>query len=64
MGRNVKVLPKQPAPQANGHGGTIKAHNAFPHGLEIEILLPQEIPINSWRRTIILATITFENIGF
>jgi two-component system sensor histidine kinase CpxA len=31
------------------HGGTIQARNAAPHGLEIEILLPQSAPINSPR---------------
>jgi len=29
------------------HGGTIKARNATPHGLEVEILLPQSTSINS-----------------
>jgi two-component system sensor histidine kinase CpxA len=27
------------------HGGTIKARNAAPHGLEVEILLPQAAPV-------------------
>jgi two-component system, OmpR family, sensor histidine kinase CpxA len=31
------------------HGGTITARNAAPHGLEIEILLPQSAPVNSPR---------------
>jgi two-component system, OmpR family, sensor histidine kinase CpxA len=31
------------------HGGTIQARNAAPHGLEIEILLPQTVPVNSQR---------------
>ena len=29
------------------HGGTIQARNAIPHGLEVEILLPQAVPVNS-----------------
>jgi two-component system sensor histidine kinase CpxA len=29
------------------HGGTIQARNADPHGLEIEILLPQAAPVSS-----------------
>ena len=29
------------------HGGTIKARNAAPHGLEVEILLPQAASLNS-----------------
>jgi two-component system sensor histidine kinase CpxA len=29
------------------HGGTIAARNVTPQGLEIEILLPQTVPINS-----------------
>jgi two-component system sensor histidine kinase CpxA len=29
------------------HGGTIKARNTLPHGLEVEILLPQAIPAPS-----------------
>ena len=29
------------------HGGTIKARNAAPHGLEVEILLPQTASLNS-----------------
>ena len=29
------------------HGGTIQARNATPHGLEIEIRLPQAVPVNS-----------------
>jgi two-component system, OmpR family, sensor histidine kinase CpxA len=29
------------------HGGTIQARNAAPHGLEIEILLPQAVPVSS-----------------
>jgi two-component system sensor histidine kinase CpxA len=28
------------------HGGSIKARNAVPHGLEVEILLPQTTPLN------------------
>ena len=31
------------------HGGTIQARNAAPHGLEIEILLPQAVPASSPR---------------
>jgi two-component system sensor histidine kinase CpxA len=31
------------------HGGTIKARNAPPRGLEVEILLPQTTPVNSPR---------------
>jgi two-component system sensor histidine kinase CpxA len=31
------------------HGGTITARNATPHGLEIEILLPQTAPVSSPR---------------
>jgi two-component system sensor histidine kinase CpxA len=31
------------------HGGTIKARNAPPRGLEVEILLPQATPVNSPR---------------
>jgi two-component system sensor histidine kinase CpxA len=31
------------------HGGNIQARNATPHGLEVEILLPQAIAINSPR---------------
>ncbi len=31
------------------HGGTIRSRNAAPHGLEIEILLPQAVPVNSPR---------------
>jgi two-component system sensor histidine kinase CpxA len=27
------------------HGGTIKARNMLPHGLEVEILLPQAVPV-------------------
>jgi two-component system sensor histidine kinase CpxA len=29
------------------HGGTISARNATPHGLEVEILLPRAVPVNS-----------------
>jgi two-component system sensor histidine kinase CpxA len=29
------------------HGGTIKARNAAPHGLEVKILLPQAASLNS-----------------
>jgi two-component system sensor histidine kinase CpxA len=29
------------------HGGTIQARNAAPHGLEVEILLPEAAPVNS-----------------
>jgi two-component system sensor histidine kinase CpxA len=29
------------------HGGTITARNAAPHGLEVEILLPEAVPVNS-----------------
>lgn len=29
------------------HGGTIKARNTLPHGLEVEILLPLEAPVES-----------------
>jgi two-component system sensor histidine kinase CpxA len=29
------------------HGGTIKAHNTLPHGLEVEMLLPLEVPVES-----------------
>jgi two-component system sensor histidine kinase CpxA len=29
------------------HGGTISARNATPHGLEVEILLPLAVPVNS-----------------
>jgi two-component system sensor histidine kinase CpxA len=31
------------------HGGAIRARNAAPHGLEIEILLPQAVPVSSPR---------------
>jgi two-component system sensor histidine kinase CpxA len=31
------------------HGGTIKAQNAAPHGLQVEMLLPRTETINSQR---------------